>query len=362
MTAAKDHRATAAKSAHVPAPVERELKLRLRPQDLAPLRRRLDARVRSRTEAVDSIYLDTPDLRLARARAALRLRALGQGRRRWVQTFKTGDDGAAFSARGEWETPAPGGRLAPERLADSPLERLLVGSKGGAAAAALAQLVPVFRTRFTRTIWNITVPGGLIEVVIDDGAIEAGTARVPILEAELELKGGSADTVWKLALALATGRAGEGRLALLPYGDSKAARGFRLAAGLASRPQVSKPVPELDDARNAAVAARTVVAQQVIAQEMTALLANVEGLRSGGGAAFLLPSRGGLQTMRASLDALAVRLPPPLENGLRIWDARFGRATAPAQLQRTLDSPAFALLALRLLRWSSAATATTTAR
>ena len=384
--AAKDHRANLAIPTQAAEPVERELKLRLRPQDLARLRARLDARAPSRTEAVDSIYLDTPDRRLARARAALRLRALGAGRRRWVQTLKTDDDGAAFSARGEWETAAPGGRLAPQLLADSPLERLLGTGEGVDGAAHLKHLAPIFRTRFTRTIWDIAVPGGHIEAVIDDGQVEAGAACEPILEAELELKGGQPEAVWQLAIALTGGGAGGPRLALLPYGDSKAARGYRLAAGVAIRPRSTRPSFEGDGLLEAAA-----VARMLIAQEMIGVLANAEGLRSGNDTEFVHQARICLRRMRACLDILDVRLPAPLDDGLRIWSERFGRVrdwdvlcqqqlpqliddlgsadpaaweritvaahrhrdAATQQLRQALESAAFAHLVLRLLQWSA---------
>ena len=384
--AAKDHRASLAIAVQAAEPVERELKLRLRPQDLARLRARLDARAAPRTEAVDSIYLDTPDRRLAQARAALRLRALGQGRRRWVQTLKTGDDGAAFSARGEWETAAPGGRLAPRLLADSPLERLLGAGAGADGAAQLEGLAPIFRTRFTRTIWDITVPGGHIEAVIDEGAIEAGAAREPILEAELELKGGQPEAVWQLAVALIGGGAGGPRLALLPYGDSKAARGYRLAAGVAIRPRSTRP--SLQGDRTLAAAA---VARLLVAQEMIGVLANAEGLRVGHDTEFVHQARICLRRLRACLDILDVRLPAPLEYGLRVWSERFGRVrdwdvlcqqqlprlvddlgsadpaawgritvtaqrhrdAATKKLRQDLESAAFAHLVLRLLQWSA---------
>jgi len=388
-TAAGARRAPSTDPAMAPDPVERELKLRLRAQDVPFLRARLDARATSRTQAVDSIYLDTPDRRLARARAALRLRALGQGRRRWVQTFKTEDDGAAFSTRGEWETAAPAGRLAPGLLADSPLARLLAQGDADGGAAALKQLAPVFRTRFTRTVWDIVGAGAHVEVVIDEGQIEAGSAREPILEAELELKAGPPDVIWQLALELSRGPAGTRRgvrLALLPYGDSKAARGYRLAAGAASAPLHVRPAPGLDAALGAGAAARALVAQ-----EMVGLLANVDGMRAGSDPEFVHQARVGLRRMRAGLDVLGVAVPAPLERGLALWGQRLGRVrdwdvlcqqllprltdelgtgdtaswariiaaarrrrdAAAVKLRRQLDTPAFAHLALRLLQWSS---------
>ena len=122
------------------APVETELKLAVSPDALAALRARLAPFGRPRRATLVGVYYDTDDLRLSRGRAALRLRRSG---RRWVQTFKTGAPLAAFAKRGEWETPAPGGRLHLELLGDSPLGRLL-GKRGA------HELAPRYATRFVR--------------------------------------------------------------------------------------------------------------------------------------------------------------------------------------------------------------------
>jgi inorganic triphosphatase YgiF len=363
---------------------EQELKLRLRAADVAPLRARLDAYGRSRSEQVDSTYLDTPDHRLAGARAALRLRSLGKGRRqRWVQTLKTEDEGAAFSLRGEWEAAAPGGRLQPELLASAPLLQLL----GAAAAAdAAARLAPVFRTRFARTTWDLDVFGAQIEAVVDEGWIEAGDRSEAILEAELELKSGPPAAIWLLALDLAGGGGPRADLCLLPYGDSKAARGYRLAAGRAPAPRTLAPAGLVDAALSAAAAAR-----RLVAKDMTCLLANAIGLQSGADPEFVHQARVSLRRMRANLDVLGVELPAPLERGVRLWGERFGAVrdwdvfcgqllprlvdelgagdpagwarlalaagrraeAARLRLRRQLDAPAFAELALRLLQWAS---------
>jgi inorganic triphosphatase YgiF len=387
---------------------EQELKLLLRPQDVLRLRARLDALAAPRSETVDSTYLDTPDHRLARARAALRLRALGTGRRkRWVQTFKTGDDGSAFSLRGEWETPARGGRLAPHLLADSPLARLLAGTaapigatpgrldRSGAPAGAppavpadvLALLAPVFRTCFERTAWNLHFGGASIEAVIDEGFIASGTRKEPLLEAELELKDGPPEAIWRLALDLAGCPGGRGRadLCLLPYGDSKAARGYRLALGIAATPSNARSAPALTVAEGAEAAAR-----RFVAGEMVPLLANTIGLQARTDSEFVHQARVTVRRMRAGLEMLGTRLPRSLEGGLealgkqlgavRDWDvlcenllprliaahdggagpgwagvaatAQRRQRAALGRLRRQLQEPSFAQFALRLLQWT----------
>lgn len=390
MTIPESAPATAASGAGAdaaPACQEQELKLRLRAQDVAVLRARLDGLARARSERVDSTYFDTTDLRLAGARAALRLRALGQGRRRrWVQTFKTGDSAAAFARRGEWETAVDGARIDLGLLRDSPLAMLLGPEPGHDAATPLA-LAPVFRTCFERSTWDVVCAGSRIEVVIDRGFIEAGGRREPIEEAELELHAGSAAAVWQLAVQLSAGatrRAAD--ISLLPYGASKAARGYRLARGAAVPQATALPPPVLARDSCAAAAARALVAQ-----EITTVLALTAAPASAAEPESVHQARVALRRLRSGLDILAADTPRWLPPALRQWSRRLGvvrdadvlceqwlpalanagdaalaapwarvlaaarrrRAVARARLQMQLQTPAFASFALRALQWSA---------
>ncbi|HET7363266.1 MAG TPA: CYTH domain-containing protein, partial [Burkholderiales bacterium] len=162
--------------------IERELKFRLAPNALSRAARLLPAASRPRRRRVDSIYYDTPDLRLAAARAALRVRRDG---RSWLQALKA-PHGAqtALAERMEWEMPAPRGRL------DAALfPREAVRAATGLDLVRLApQLRPVFATRFERRSALLRLGQGVrAEACIDRGSIEAGGARERILELELEL-------------------------------------------------------------------------------------------------------------------------------------------------------------------------------
>jgi triphosphatase len=375
---------------------EVELKLSLRAEDVAPLRRRLDRLARPRRERIDNIYFDTPDHRLAAARAALRLRAIGQGRgRRWVQTFKTDEGDDALSVRGEWETPAPGGRIDLARLADSPLALALRRPGDGSrtrGARAPARLRPVFRTAFERTTWDLEVPGARIEAVIDIGEIQAGGRHEPICEAEFELRSGPPGALLELALKLA-GAVGRGHadLRLLPYGASKAARGYRLARGGETPPATAGRIAP--EASTFTTAQRTVpAARRWVAAGTGRLLANADGARTSHDPEFVHQARVCLRQLAVGIDVLLKEtdFPAGLRRDLQVWTRRLGsvrdwdvlcgrllpglaaqersgasawdavraaaarrQEAARARLRRQLDAPAFAEFALRMLRWSA---------
>lgn len=99
-----------------------------------------------------------------------------------------------------------------------------------ALTQAAATLIPLFRTDFTRTLWNLQVDGAEVEAAIDQGEITAEvngeTRRTPICEIELELKGGDEAALHTLAAELAQALPG-----LAPDDISKAQRGYKLREG-----------------------------------------------------------------------------------------------------------------------------------
>jgi inorganic triphosphatase YgiF len=294
-----------------------------------------------------------------------------------VQTLKTEAGAGALASRGEWEVPAPRRRLDLERFAATPLAALLQAHPG-------ARLQPAFRTRFRRSLWR--VGGGAIEVALDEGEILAGERRAPILELELELKSGPVDALYRLAARLA-GRGGEA-LALLPAVESKAARGWRLAAG-----EVAVPLKANAAAVAGALAPDTVASaalRQVVERGTTLLLANAAGGIAGADPEFVHQARVAVRRMRSAARLLggAAGWPPSLDGELRWIARRLGAVrdwdvllaqTLPAlatavpdaaalleqaaarrrrddeSLQQALSSPRYARLALRLLRWAGTA-------
>lgn len=196
--------------------LEIELKAGLDEQTAALFARRLSRRAgASEVRLLKAVYYDTPDRALRSAGIALRVRREG---RDWVQAAKWGRQGqGGFQQLNEVECrvrgPAPDIASLPD-----PTLREAVG-----AALAGAWLEPWFATRVRRRIWHVQHAIGLVEVALDRGAIEAGGASEPVLEAEFELKGGSPEAVFALAAELVGDMPAN---LLLP---SKAQRGMRLA-------------------------------------------------------------------------------------------------------------------------------------
>ncbi|RAS27224.1 CYTH domain-containing protein [Paraburkholderia bryophila] len=170
-----------------------------------------------------NIYFDTPALTLAKSKSALRLRHTPDG---WLQTFKTvGEAKDGLHSRHEWEMPVAGEKLEIDAL----LRECDEPSAAEALRRAAPELVELFRTDFTRTLWNVELNGATVEAAIDRGdvitEVNGETRRAPISEVELELKSG--DEAALNALAVELGKAVAG---LAPDNVSKAQRGYQLRA------------------------------------------------------------------------------------------------------------------------------------
>lgn len=203
--------------------IEREIKLALPRGQVDAALRLFESRAGAAGLAVrlENIYFDTPSLTLARAKSALRLRRTPDG---WLQTFKTvGEAQNGLHARHEWEMPVAGAALETGRLLRECDEAGVATALSGAAE----ELIALFRTDFTRTLWILAVDGAQIEAAVDQGEITAEvngeTRRAPICEIELELKTGDEAALHTLAAQLAAELPG-----LAPDDISKAQRGYRL--------------------------------------------------------------------------------------------------------------------------------------
>jgi inorganic triphosphatase YgiF len=175
------------------------------------------------TIALANVYFDTPDLQLARAKSALRLRRTPD---QWLQTYKTvGQSTAGLHSRFEWEMPVAGDKLDIDAMlttcGDEDARRALKN--------AAADLIPLFRTDFSRVFWNIEHDGAKIEAALDLGEVSAvvdgDKRKATISELELELKSGDESALSTLSAEL------RGAFPDLEPDDiSKAQRGYRLRA------------------------------------------------------------------------------------------------------------------------------------
>lgn len=216
--------------------LETELKLELHPQDLPRLLAHpLLAAQAPRRERLLNTYFDTSTLALRGQRMAVRERRVG---RRTLLTVKTaGASVGGLSRRGEWEAPSRPGAFDFDALVD---DEALAQQLSRVAW----QLVPVFRTDFTRRAWLLTHGPAQVEMALDQGFIATGSRRQPILELELELLAGPVDALLDLAHTLALGprgSAGQG-LRLLPANRSKAERGYALFMGERVHPEKAAPL------------------------------------------------------------------------------------------------------------------------
>jgi triphosphatase len=347
--------------------VERELKFRLEPAAAARAVRVLPFAAAARRRRLHSVYYDTPDLKLQRAGAALRLRRAG---RKWLQTLKLpqGAQGA-LATRAEWEMPAPQGRL------DCALfPRETVRASSGLDIVRLARhLRPVFTTRFERRAGMLALGHGVrAEAAIDRGTIEAGARREPILELELELLEGEIGPLVGLADSLV------GPLGLRIETVSKAERGYRLHRAAGPRPPIKWSQPHISE--NAAASdAFAALCAAALAQ----IAANAAGVALGREPEYLHQMRVGVRRLRSALHAFrrllrrsqAREVERPLKEMMAIWgtardwdvfcetlaDARpspllLARARAKRSAARRAAggiaaSAAFQQAQLRVLRW-----------
>jgi triphosphatase len=176
---------------------ETELKLRIAPEHLAWLREHFFWHAHSpsapRTQQLFNQYFDTPDLALHHAAMALRLRLNGE---QWLQTLKGGGAiEAGLHQRNEWEIPVAGTALDFSAHPAADWDSLL-------PQAWREKLRPVFITDFMRSSFMLSFAGAQIEVCMDEGWIHTDTRRHAICEVELELKSGTAQALFELALAL----------------------------------------------------------------------------------------------------------------------------------------------------------------
>lgn len=280
---------------------EIELKFQVPAERLTALRRAVGGRG-SRRLVLAARYFDTADERLARGRAALRLRLEGErkGERKgegkgdgkgdgkgeghgqaWVQTLKA--EGAHTLQRLEHNVPLPPAvapaELPPGTLPDTTRHQ---GHPAGERLQALlgdAPLTEQYRTTIRRTTRRVAHQGAVLELALDEGEIVAGAQRLPVCELEIELVEGPLAALLDLAGAWAA------RHGLWIDVRSKSERGHRLAAldGALARGEPPPPWPVASARAQPLPADRRpdAVARAWVAQALTPALANAAVLADG---------------------------------------------------------------------------------
>jgi inorganic triphosphatase YgiF len=207
--------------------VEAELKFRVAPRKLSSLAkaRLAGARRGDRFEQdLVSTYFDTAKHKLKRNGLTLRVRQAGDN---YVQTVKAGTSG--LLARGEWEAELDGAAPDLAKAKKTPLEKL-------ATKKLHRKLKPIFRTSVYRTAQPIRTPRSEIELAVDRGSITSGRRSRPISEFELELKGGSAADLFRIARRFERKTAAELDL------QSKSEKGYQLAGGGRESARHAEPI------------------------------------------------------------------------------------------------------------------------
>lgn len=243
---------------------EISLKLAMAPEALArlrrhPLLRSLAGGRRARRQVLTAVYYDTPDRRLAKQRIALRVRGDGK---RFVQTLKAPvREQSGLQRLLEFEAEVAGPALDLAQVPDPELAAWLAEPGVGEA------LGPVFSTSVERRLLTIRLIDSEVEIAFDEGEILAGKSRLPLCEAELELKSGRPERLYQLALTL------HEQVRFRLESESKAARGHALAEGSAPRPCLAERLvlPEGCSAGTAFVATMRNCLAQLRGNERAAL-------------------------------------------------------------------------------------------
>lgn len=298
--------------------MEIELKLRLAPADVPALRRhpllKKLAIACEPAQQLTSIYFDSPALYLKQHGYVLRVRHTRQG---WLQTLKhDGQASAGLYQRDEWESPVAGPHpdltcLCVVAAVPKKLIRLL------RAPELAAQLAPIFSTNIRRTIWLLeTAQGDRVELALDQGKVECGTASHRVSEIELELKSGQPRALFALASSL------QNKIALRVSNASKSALGFDLYA-----PQ---PPPLIKSAAISIAPTATVEqALQIIASScLSQIQGNETGVLQGNDPEHIHQMRIGLRRLRLAIELFADAAPcdAKLRQGLDQLSAQLGNA------------------------------------
>ena len=142
------------------------------------------------TISMETTYYDTFDLKLSLHRWTLR-RRMENGVS--VCTFKRPHDNGG---RGEWEVEAGS-------IMEGVMQLCQAGADWELMRCASGCLVDVCGARFTRLAKTLEVPGGTVELALDEGILLGRGKELPFAEVEVELKAGTDEAAVAFAKALA---------------------------------------------------------------------------------------------------------------------------------------------------------------
>jgi triphosphatase len=273
-------------------PTEIELTLRVAPDAVSkllrdPLLRELKQGPRRTTWHV-STYFDTDDFRLQRERAALRVRQIGTRR---IQTLKLAPRAeSGVRARREWEREVEGDVPDLRDIDDRHIRKILDGD-------VRDRLAPIFVAEIKRSTMPLELDGSAIEFALDVGEIKTDCGSVPVCEAELELKSGRVESVYKLAQEL------NKRVPMTIEPLSKSERGYALLTNRGPGPRRAESIRLDKDLRSG-------TAFQIVARNcLLHLRANEASVRASAGADSIHQLRVAVRRLRSALVAFGDLMP-----------------------------------------------------
>lgn len=295
-------------------PADIELSFLVPAENRAALAAELAGRGTSRRAWLTAAYLDTPDLRLARAGLAWRLRREGG---RWVQALQCAPDGAL---RGfEHEAVRSDASPDPAAHAGTAAGRRLVELLDAAQADGLEAGVR-FQSQLRRLQRRVRTRGAVVDLTLDEGRLLAGGAERRLRELGFKLVSGSP------AALLALAERWRSRFGLVLEPRSRAERGHALAAGGPDAPLRKAQAPRYDRDASPVDAGRA-----VFGECLSQIGRNAIGLVDGdpaGRVEHVHQLRVGIRRLRSALrafEAWVAEPPAELVDGLRTLFAALGR-------------------------------------
>ena len=180
-----------------------------------------------REETLTTIYYDTPEQTMWRGGLSLRLRNCGSGA---MQSLKSSAHGPSpLLSRREVNVPTSNGNPDFKWLSKVVPNEIM-------SEVASSTLLPVFRTIVKRCSWEVSATTGIVSVCLDIGAIRCKSRHTKLSELEIELVSGDKSACFDIARQIS--RVFPIQLQV----ESKAERGYRLAAGTVAQPRKAEPI------------------------------------------------------------------------------------------------------------------------